>query len=193
MTDCTDLSILVNSNKSHLWGSNKILHHNFDKRMQFGSAHHCAVPSLPLTMIQSTSISTLIFTHVTANQLNWQNQQEVSYRKQIMRQHSCHKLLVRAGDVVDHVKISFRLVRPPWKICFAVCYTMWAYVIGWGTAPHPFDRGRIWPSRNKPLPTCYSAKFGPSRSNHISVGRGGPKIFLGIMGCHPLKWGLDDL
>jgi len=70
------------------------------------------------------------------------------------------KFLAKACGWVDRVKfffISSKLITM--QNCFAVCHTMWTYVhffwVGgghWG--PVPFDRGRIWPSRNTLLPMC---------------------------------------
>jgi len=56
----------------------------------------------------------------------------------------------------------------------AVCHTVWVYVLKvkkiWGALGSPLlMRGRIWPSRNTPVHTCYSAKFGRSKSSHMGI------------------------
>ena len=55
----------------------------------------------------------------------------------------------------------------------------------WLRGSAPWDRGRPWPSRNTPLPTCYRAKFGRSRSHCMGEG-GGPKKVLGMLWPHPM-------
>jgi len=97
----------------------------------------------------------------------------VSYRKQIARQHSCHKFLARARGVDDSVNIFLSSSLITVQNLVTVSHTVCTHVGGptnmGALRLRSVPLGQGWLLETRPSPT-YHAECGRSKSNGTTVG-----------------------